>query len=196
MSNKYLLPLIVSISILFTGAVTLIQSRNSNNKVAIVNSSSVVGGGSPVVSSSSQVVSSPASFESGVKDLSNYTLSGNINTTIPFLLNINSESEAEYEYNGVSESPIPLKILNKSQNLIFQENSTTYFELNYIDLQGSWTDGKNTYPVKMFKTDRLNISDITKMNQSIKNKKSESIPTFIVDKLSTTPFIIHRILFD
>jgi hypothetical protein len=58
MSNKYLLPLIVAISILFTGAVALIQSRSSNSKFAIVSISSVVGGGSSTIFSSSQVVSS------------------------------------------------------------------------------------------------------------------------------------------
>jgi hypothetical protein len=65
MSNKYLIPLIVAISILFTGAVALVQSRNSNNKVAIVSSSSVVGGSS-AISSNSQVVfsSSNSNMES------------------------------------------------------------------------------------------------------------------------------------
>jgi hypothetical protein len=191
MSNKTLIPLIIVLSLITIGVASLTQLNKAPEKLGVNPSSEVVssfktqvfsGSSSKSEISISQISARSQTMDSAIQELFKYTISGNLNGNIPILLNINSESEAEYEYNGVSQTPIPLKILNDSKDLVLQENNNTYFRLDYMTLQGTWTDGKNTYPATLFKTDRLSLQDIIKSNKAVlsavKSGKRDSVPTF------------------
>lgn len=175
MSNKYLLPLIIAISILFTGAVALIQSRNSNNKVAIVSSSSVVMTQSSVVSSSN----SKESISTVSSKISDYpkAFSGTIGTS-EVLINIISDFNAEYIYKGVSENIIGVKNQSDSSTYKFQEAANIYFSFDKKTFTGQWTDGKNTYPIKFSRIDSVNLQNVIESNKQEKNLNKAKVITF------------------
>lgn len=207
MSNKIIVPLVIVLSLITIGVASLTQLSKAPDKVAINSSSEVVSSvKSQVVSDSnsrseisiSQISARSQTMDSAIQELFKYTISGNLNGNIPILLNINSESEAEYEYNGVSQTPIPLKILNDSKDLVLQENNNTYFRLDYITLQGTWTDGKNTYPLTLFKTDRLSMQDVIKsnlyVNSVIEQSKQDKVPTFDSINKANTKLITSNLI--